>query len=314
MSGTGATHHNAPIPGKALDPEPKQRAQQARRMDQRHQAAGVGFRSFQRFTYSNGALLAAGTGYYLFIALFAVVAFAYGLVALLGADQLSQQLTSTLNEAFPGLVGSEGIDPEKMRSVGQTTSIVGLLVLLYSGSGAVTAAVNSMHTVYGAPPDARNFVLAKLRAFMWLLLLGPLILISFSAGTLVSAFSQPILEWLGMPPDASTVVLESGTAAVTLIMDFIIVLIMLSAFGGIRPRLRPRLVGAGAGAVAVGLLKFLAGSIVAWSLDKPQYGAMAIPITILLILYLLALTLYLSASLTAGLAEAPVEAPGPAAV
>ena len=45
------------------------------------------------------------------------------------------------------------------------------------------------------------------------------------------------------------------------------------------------------------------GLIVAWSIAKPQYGAFALPITTLLVLYLLTTVTYGSAALAAGLAE-----------
>jgi uncharacterized BrkB/YihY/UPF0761 family membrane protein len=57
------------------------------------------------------------------------------------------------------------------------------------------------------------------------------------------------------------------------------------------------------GAIGIEILKSVMSSIVSWSVSKPQYGAFAVPITVLLVLYLLTLVTYVAASLTAGVAE-----------
>ncbi len=110
-------------------------------------------RTTTRFTGSRATLLAAGTTYYLFLALFSVLTLAYGLTAALGAEQLSDYITEALSAAFPGLVGGAGINPEDLRSIGQTTTIISAVGLLYGATGAVLAASRSLHAVYGAPRE-----------------------------------------------------------------------------------------------------------------------------------------------------------------
>ena len=87
----------------------------------------------------------------MFLAMFALLAFGYGLAATFGSQQVSDYLTEALGEAFPGLVGTGGIDPAQLKAVGQATSLIGLVGLLYGGLGAVSAASDSLHLIYGAP-------------------------------------------------------------------------------------------------------------------------------------------------------------------
>ncbi|HKY13683.1 MAG TPA: hypothetical protein VJM33_02070, partial [Microthrixaceae bacterium] len=61
--------------------------------------------------------------------------------------------------------------------------------------------------------------------------------------------------------------------------------------------------GAIVGAVIVTIFKVLMASIIAWSVDKPQYGSFAIPISVLVILWFQSMGLYAAASLTAGTAD-----------
>lgn len=298
-----------PIPGPSTDPAPKSTPDTIRTLEGREGALGegigVGYRAFNRFSHSRASLLAAGTTYYIFFAMFSIVALAYGIAAAIGADSIADYLTEALNEAFPGLLDPAGVDPEQLRSVGQATSIVGIVGLLYGGSGSVVAARRALHLIYGAPKDPRNFVVARVRALGWLLVLGPLILLSFVASTVLTTLSDGTLDSLGIDWRAPWL-LSLMSIALTLAVNFLIVFLIISYLGGIKPQLRARLIGAGIGAVAIELLKWAMALILRFSLDKPQYGALAAPIGILLVLYLQSTALYGSAAVTAGIAEKDV--------
>jgi uncharacterized BrkB/YihY/UPF0761 family membrane protein len=62
------------------------------------------------------------------------------------------------------------------------------------------------------------------------------------------------------------------------------------------------------------ILRIPMALILEFSADKPQYGALAIPIGVLLVLYLNSITVYGAAALTAGIAErdVPLEEIAPA--
>jgi membrane protein len=292
-----------PIPGRPIDPPPKGNARVIRMIDDKSRAAGIGFRAFLRFMGARASLLAAGTTYYLFLAFFALVALAFGVAALIGSQRLAETIAQAIETAFPGMVGGgSGLD-EQLRSFGSASSIIGLLVLLYSGAGAMTAASNSIHLIYGAPPDPRNIVWAKARLIGWMLIIAPLILLSFAPSLLVTSLAQPILDAIGFPEGTGQVLLISLSLAVSVGLNFLVMYWLLGSMGGIRPRRSARLVGASVGAVAVELLKYLMASIVAWAVARPQYGAFAVPIAALFVLYLLTITLYASAALAAGIAE-----------
>jgi uncharacterized BrkB/YihY/UPF0761 family membrane protein len=78
--------------------------------------------------------------------------------------------------------------------------------------------------------------------------------------------------------------------------------LLLSRLGGIKPSRRSLLIGSVLGAVIAGVFKVLMASIISWSVDKPEYGSFAVPIAILVVLWFQSLGLYLSASVTAGVA------------
>lgn len=299
-----------PIPGTVIDPPPKATPQKVKDLDAREGAVGtgvgVGFRAFTRFSQAKGSLLAAGTTYYLFLAMFSIVAFAYGLTTALGAEQVATYVTEAVSEAFPGLLGDEGIDPEQLRSVGQATSLVGAIGLLYAGTGAVVATSGSLHAIYGAPNDPRNVVVARLRALGWLALIGPLILLSFVATTFTADLSEQVFAALGIDWQSPGVLLSVGSTVLTLGVNFIVVYLLLGNLGGIRPPRHARALAAGVGAVVIEILKNLMTILVGFTIDKPQYGAFAAPIGVLFVLFLQSIALYASAALAAGIAEKDV--------
>lgn len=299
-----------PIPGKSIDPPPKQAPDKVKELDAQDGAVGtsvgVGFRAYTRFAHAKATLLAAGTTYYLFLAMFSVIAFGYGLTAALGADQIASYMTEAIGEAFPGLLGDEGIDAAQLQSVGQTTSIVGLIGLLYGGTGGVIAAQRSIHQVYGAPKDSRNLVVARLRALGWLVVIGPLIMLSFVATSFTSNVSDAVLDALGIDVSGAGILLPIAAFALTLGVNYLIVYLLLANLGGIRPSKRSLVIGSAVGAVVIEILKTAMGLLISFTIDKPQYGALAAPIGILFVLFLQSLTVYACAALTAGIAEKDV--------
>jgi len=301
-----ATNASPPaIPGKRTDPPLKDLPAIVETIDEKSLTAGIVYRAFSRFSFAKATLLAAGTTYYLFLAMFAMLAFAFGTAAAFGTDEFSIYLTDALREALPGLVGEEGIDPAQLRAVGRSSSIVGLILLLYAGGGAMAAASGSMHVIYGAPPDPRNFLFERARLLGLLMLIAPLILVSFAIPNVVASVTRNATSLL-TSSTVPSVVVNVGVLLVMLVIDFAILYLLLGVLGGIRPERHARLIGAGIGAVVVGVLKYFMGFIIAWSISKPQYGSFTMPITVLFVLYLLTLSLYGSASVTAGIADRDV--------
>ena len=299
-----------PIPGRAIDPPPRPAPELVHRLDDAEGATGVlagaGYRAFARFSFARATLLAAGTTYYVFLALFSLIALGYGVTAVLGADQIADYLTRALTEAFPGLIGDDGIDPDSLRSIGQTAGVIGLLAMLYSGGGAMVAASGSIHLIYGAPLDPRNYFAKRIRLLGWLLIIGPLIAASLVAGIATQNFASNVMDLFGWQGTTNRVLIHMLAVVATLGLDFLVVFLLLTRLGGVRPPWRALLIGSAVGAVAIQLLRGVMGLILKFSTDKPQYGALTLPIGILLVLYLNSVALFGAAALTAGIAERDV--------
>lgn len=292
-----------PIPGRSLDRPPKDKPGMVATFERRSPWVTTAWNAAERFRAAKSPLIAGGTAYYAFLAMFSLLAFAYGVVAILGADQLSRWLTDALEEGLPGLVGDDGIDPDTLARIGRSASLVGLAAMLWSGSAVMIATSDALHQLYGAPPDGRNLVARRAHLMGWLTIIGPLIVVSYTLSTAVSGFGTRVLDGWGIESGATRALLLVGGTALTFVLDVGIVALLLGRLGGIAPSRRSVLVGAVVGAVAIGLLKALMATIISWSVDKPEYGSFALPIAILVVLWLQSMALYAAASLAAGTAE-----------
>jgi len=293
-----------PIPGESVDPPPRAAGATLNAIQGRTRAGGIVYRSILRFTGSHGPLLAAGTTYFIFLSIFSLMALAFGLVALLGSDQVAAYLSSALDEALPGLVGSGGVDAQQLRSIGQSTSVIGMVAFLYSGTGVMSAASSGLHLIYGAPKDPRNLLLMRLRLLGWLLLMAPLLLLSLTPSLLVAQFGDPVLEAVGIGGTGWAHALALVVSyVVSISLNFAIIYLLLGHLGGIKPQSVPRRFGAGIGAVGIEVLRFAMAGIVAWAISRPQYGAFAVPIAIMLVFFLQCLVFYFCAAVVAAIAE-----------
>lgn len=295
-----------PIPGPHLDPPPRPKPAAVRRLERQSRAATVAWKAFERFRAARSPLISGGTAYYLFLAMFSVLAVAYGVAALVGADVLAEWLTSALEEALPGLVGEEGIDPETLTQVGRTTSLVGLLVMVWSGTAGMGAVSDALHHIYGAAPDGRNPLARRGHLLGWLALLGPLVLLSYTLTTAATGFGHRLLDSVGIESALAQFLVLLVAVVVTFVLDVGVVGLALGRLGGIRPTRGAILAGAVAGAVLIGLLKVFMAAVISWAVAKPQYGAFALPIAVLVVFWLQAMALYGAAALTAAVAETQV--------
>ena len=85
-----------PIPGRRIDKDPKPKPDKVAELERDQRWVAIGWETWMRFKTARAPLMAAGTSYYGFIAMFSLLAFAYGIAALLDADAIADWLTRSL--------------------------------------------------------------------------------------------------------------------------------------------------------------------------------------------------------------------------
>ncbi len=293
----------SPIPGKWVDPPPKQTAGTVVAIENRTRTGAIVYLSILRFNAARGTLLAGGATYYSFVATFAILALTFAGLATVGAEEIVNWVNKALETYFSQLISSDGLNPEALRAAGQSAGIVGALFFLYSGTGVINALSAGLHIINGAPKDPRNFAWKKVLQLGWLLVLLLLLATSLTPFVLLNEVGEPIRDFFGIQDSivVSTTVNVLGYC-LAFVINFFSIYLMFKFLGGIRPERYAMIYGAIFFATASFILRAGMVYILAWALDRPQYGAFAVPVAMLLSYYLQWLVIFFAASISAAVA------------
>lgn len=297
------TDQMSPVPGKWVDPPPKQTAETVVAIENRTRIGAVVYLTILRFNAARGTLLAGGATYYAFVATFSILALIFAGVAYLGADDIVTWVDEVIDRYLPQLISSDGLNPETLRSAGQSAGWIGALFFLYSGTGVVNALSAGIHIINGAPKDPRNYAWKKIRQLGWLFMLLLLLAISVTPLFVLSAVGEPIREFFGVEstPNLAHVVSVVGYG-LTLVINFFSIYLIFNFLGGVRPERYAIVVGAIFGAISTLVLRAAMVYILTWAVERPQYGAFAVPVAMLLSYYLQWLVTFFAAALCAAVA------------
>ena len=293
----------SPIPGKWVDPPPKQTAGTVVAIENRTRTGAIVYLSILRFNAARGTLLAGGATYYSFVATFAILALTFAGLATLGAEEIVNWVNRALESYFPQLISSDGLNPEALRAAGQSAGIVGALFFLYSGTGVINALSAGLHIINGAPKDPRNFAWKKVLQLGWLLVLLLLLATSLTPFVLLNEVGEPIRDFFGIQDS----IVVSHTVNVlgyclAFVINFFSIYLMFKFLGGIRPERYAMIYGAIFFATASFILRAGMVYILGWAVERPQYGAFAVPVAMLLSYYLQWLVVFFAASISAAVA------------
>lgn len=261
-------------------------------------------RALLHYNAVKGNQLAASVTYFAFLSFFPLVALTFAGVGYVveyvpGADAA---VTSALRSILPGLVGG-GPDQINVHAIARQRAgvgAVGLVVLVYSGLGWVSALRDSLQAVFQVPAKERNIAVTKLADLLALVVLGVVLLATVTVGTAVTAFTDTLVDVLGMTTTSSvrwalySAAVVVGVAVNTLL--FFAIYQLLPYHG-----MPARVVWEGALLAGVGfeVLKQLAGLVVGRVIDNPLYGAFAILIALLVWINYTARLVVLGAALVA---------------
>jgi len=175
-------------------------------------------RAWQRFDDTRGDRLAAYMSYLGVLSLFPIIALAFAAGALLVANvpwfgnAFNDLIATALRSFLPGLESGTTDLFDNLRQATRTrlglqtggivTAIGGVVVLLYTGSGWISAQREALRTIFGEEPRYdRFFLIAKAHDIGVLLLLGVLLTVSVAASVLTQ--SGRLLRLFGIGPDSA---------------------------------------------------------------------------------------------------------------
>jgi membrane protein len=245
------------------------------------------WRAWKRYGDRRGNRLAGATTFFGFLSMFPLIVLAAAVTAaLLPADAI-RELKDALKENLPGI--ADKIDIDGLVEHAGTIGWISAAVLLFTGLGwidALRASIRSMHELDDQPG---NLIQLKLADLLALLGLGVIGVVATGTTSLISGLSDWIVEQVGLE---GTWVASWGLRALSLALGVLSGgLLFLYLQSGLPRIMVPR---------KVAMIAALAGGIVfvgAQELGKlyvdyvignnEAYGALAMPLALLVWIYLL---------------------------
>ena len=258
--------------------------------------------TFRRFSANDGGVLAAALTYYMFFSIFPLLLFsasAVGYLTFLSEGFRDNLLRSGL-EGVPLFNQILTFDVlESIKENRGTLAIAGLLLALYSGSGAVVALRHGLNRI-DCVEDEGNFFAKRLDSLKWLAYLGLATVVSFAATVLVGV--------VGAKAGSSTVATVLVSVTLGVVAVGVNTGIFLTAFRFLSNKgrsWREVFPGALVAAIAFEVLKLVGGAYLSAGAQgrSRTFGAFSAAAGLLVASYLLAQVTLLAAELNAVLAE-----------
>jgi membrane protein len=258
------------------------------RFQQRHRALGFPLAVRQKFADDQGGYLAASVTYYAFFSIFPLLLVLVTLLgyALEGDPGLQHRVLDSALADFP-VIGPQLRDNVHSLRGSAAALVVGIGVAVWAGTSVALALENALDHVWGVPIRRRaNPVLARVRALVWIAVVGVITLVGTVLGS-ASAFAT-----YGPAVRVAALI-------VSLAINIVVFLAVFRVLTSHSPSWRDVLPGALVAAVAWEVLQTAGGYIVDRQLRHASstYGVFAIVIGLLSWIYLAATVTLLSAEI-----------------
>ncbi|RJK95277.1 YihY/virulence factor BrkB family protein [Vallicoccus soli] len=266
----------------------------------RHEVVDHAARAYGRADEVLWARMAGGITYAVFLSLFPLLAVAFAVVALLvdTVPRVRQDLETAIEEWLPGLLGDGPgqVDLGDVASAGTTAGVVGLLTLLWTGTGAVDALRDGLRVVFGTTEQGAALPVRKLRDLLVMVVVGAVVLLSVSLSSVATQVTGQLLGLVGLDGSpAATVSLRLLALGIALTLDVVVLSLLFRLLSARDLTWRQVRGGAVLGAVLLEVLKQLAGVLLA-SASNPLYATFAVAVGLLLWINYSARALMLAAS------------------
>jgi membrane protein len=284
-------------------------------MRERHRWLDVAARGYGRYQRTEGSVSAVHIAYSAFFSIFPLLFAAVGVFGLVlrNNTELRDRILAEAAANLPGPLNELVKQSIQSAQTSARTALgVGLLLLLYSGTGMVVALERGLSHAFGLE-RAGSFVKQRAKAVGWLLSIGLLLGVSVAAAGALGGASGAILEALGVTGGPA----RAFGVVVSLLVSFAIDVALFTLTFVLLPNraLRARQVLPGAVICAVwwGLLKYFGAFYIGRSIQNAGevFGQLAIVVGLLVFINLAAQLLMLTASIQAELLLGPVEAAAP---
>ncbi|MEU0398532.1 YihY/virulence factor BrkB family protein [Streptomyces sp. NPDC006208] len=266
------------------------------------------WRAYERLVKVHWARLAAAITFTSFVALFPLITVGAAIGAkLLSEDQLGK-LQDKIADQAPGLSGLLDLD-SLVAHAGAVGLIAGALLLVI-GINWVGGMRGCLRAVWEKEQDPGNPILLRIKDAGVLVGLGVVGLVAIGS----SVFANSAVGWaagkVGIEGEAGRALLFFVGLAIALLVDFLLLVYLLTRLARVHPGRRAVVVAGLIGAVGFELLKWLLTGYLQGVAGKSMYGAFAVPVAVVLWINLMARLLLFCAAWTATAVQAGERAEG----
>lgn len=254
------------------------------------------WRAWTRYGDRRGNRLAGATSFFGFLSMFPLIVLAAAIVGSLLGDDAIEKLKETLEKTLPGI--SDRIDIDSLVSNAGTIGLVSAVTLLYTGLGwidSLRASIRSMHELDDEPGNIVQLKVVDLGALLGLGLIG---VIATGASSVLAGLSHRIIDWADLE---GTWLAQWGIEACSIALGISAGAVLVLYIQTVLPRIiLPRKVALIA-ALAGGILFYLAQKLGNAYVDhvigrNAAYGALALPLALLVWIYLITRAIMLIAA------------------
>lgn len=263
------------------------------------------WRAFERLDAVHWARLAAAITFTSFVALFPLITVGAAIGAKLLSDAQLGELQDKIAAQAPGL--SDLLDLDSLVAHAGSAGLIAGALLLVIGINWVGALRGSLRAVWEKEQDPGNPFLLKCKDSMVLVGLGAVGLVAIGS----SVFANSAVGWAagraGIEGGAGRALLFFAGLGIALVVDFLLLVYLLTRLPRVHPGRRAVLVAGLIGAVGFELLKWLLTGYLQDVAAKSMYGAFAVPVAVVLWINLMARLLLYCAAWTATAAGTAVQ-------
>ncbi|WP_244929788.1 YihY/virulence factor BrkB family protein [Nocardioides sp. W7] len=238
----------------------------------------------EHFGAVKAAQQAGAVTYFAFLSFFPILALAVFVLGRLSSlyDGPDPDLAQTINSVVPGIVGNreDQVSLDDIRTFSGWAAILGLVGVLYSGLGWISALRDALLVVFETPDrEQPGFVAGKLRDLVALVVLGVVLLVAVAATGFLAGFSDDVLAWLGLGAELGWLV-KLLTIGLGLAANAALFFLMFRLLADPRVPRRSLWSGALVGGVVFELLKQLSGVLLEATRNQPAFQAFGIALVL----------------------------------
>jgi membrane protein len=157
----------------------------------------------EHYGETKGSQQAGAVTYFGFLSVFPILALAFFVVGWVSKVFPGAQdtLVKAIGQMFPGIIGKgdNQIQLKDIENAAGTVGLIGLVGVLYSGLGWLSALRDALIAVFALPErEQPSFVKGKLRDLITLAIIGVVLLVAVAVTGLVAGFSGDLLDWAGL--------------------------------------------------------------------------------------------------------------------